>query len=285
MAAGDLPGRGGHLHGRPGPGRGAGAGPAQGGDARHQAVQHLHRGPARGVHPRLRVPHVPRQRAVRGRVPARHLHRPAADRQDADRDRQEDGRGCRLSRRHRQGQRPGALRAQLLRAGALDPDYRALAGVEIQEPRGADRVRGSAPDPRVQGQARRSAVLGRCQHAALLLGRQSAGGPGRRAAALRLPAHHLAHGSARQGDRHHHRLRQGRRGERRRQGDVARHAVRQAQRARPRQWHRPGRPGREPLRRHEIARRVRDPGRHHPARRAPGSRSRSTAAPATSRTS
>ena len=36
---------------------------------------------------RLRVPDVPRQRAVRGRLPARHLDRAAADRQEADRDR------------------------------------------------------------------------------------------------------------------------------------------------------------------------------------------------------
>ncbi len=37
-----------------------------------------------------------------------------------------------------------------------------------------------------------------------------------------------------------------------------------------RQRHRPGRSGGEPLRRHEVARRVRDAGRHHPLRGAPG---------------
>ena len=64
-------------------------------------------------------------------------------------------------------------------------------------------------------------------------------------------------------------------------------AVCQAQRAGARQRHRPCRYGREPLRRHEVARHLRDAGRHDPARRAPGDRvrSRSTAAPATSRTS
>ncbi len=36
------------------------------------------------------------------------------DRQEADRDRREGGRRCRLSRRHRQGQRSGPLRARLL---------------------------------------------------------------------------------------------------------------------------------------------------------------------------
>ena len=35
------------------------------------------------------------------------------------------------------------------------------------------------------------------------------------------------------------------------------------------QRHRPARPGREPLRRHEVPRRLRDPGRHRPARGAP----------------
>ena len=59
---------------------------------------------------------------------------------------------------------------------------------------------------------------------------------------------------------------EGRRGQPRRQEAVAGDAVRQAQRSRARQRHRPRRPGREPLRRHEVARRLRDAGRHHPAR-------------------
>ena len=42
-----------------------------------------------------------------------------------------------------------------------------------------------------------------------------------------------------------------------------------SQRARPGQRHRPRRPGREPLRRHEVARHLRDAGRHDPARRPP----------------
>ena len=43
---------------------------------------------------------------------------------------QQDRRRRGLSRRHRQGQRPGALRAHLLRARALDQDHRAVARVE-----------------------------------------------------------------------------------------------------------------------------------------------------------
>ena len=91
----------------------------------------------------------------------------------------QDRRRRRLPRRHRQGQRPGALRAHLLRARALDQDHRAVARVGLQEPRGADRLRREAPDPGRQGQARRGAVLGRRQPAALLLRGQGAGGPGR----------------------------------------------------------------------------------------------------------
>ena len=177
---------------------------AQGRDARHQAGQHLHRGPARGVRPRLRVPDVPRQRALRGRLPARHLDRPAADRQEADRD-----------RAARPAPTPSATAPPAratTRCASSSPTtrwspsiqhHRALARVGLQEPRGADRVRREAPDPDRQGQARRGAVLGRRQPAALLLRGQGAGGPGRRGAALRLPAHHLADGGARQGDRHH----------------------------------------------------------------------------------
>ena len=61
-------------------------------------------------------------------------------------------------------------------------------------------------------------------------------------------------------------------------GDPGRHRRRedepgdpadQAERAGPRQRHRPPGPGREPLRRHEVARRLRDPRRHHPAGRPP----------------
>ena len=77
--------RGGHLHRRSRPGRGAGAGAPQGRDARHQGD--LHRGSARGIRARLRLPDVPHERALRGRLPARHLDRPPAHRQAAGRDR------------------------------------------------------------------------------------------------------------------------------------------------------------------------------------------------------
>ncbi len=50
---------------------------------------------------------------------------------------------------------------------------------------------------------------------------------------------------------------------------VARRAADPAERAGPRQRHRPAGPGGEPLRRHEVPRRVRDARRHDPAARAP----------------
>ena len=56
-------------------------------------------------------------------------------------------------------------------------------------------------------------------------------------------------------------------GRRRRQGDVAGDPAHQAERARQGQRHRPPRPGREPLRRHEEPRHLRDAGRHDPLRR------------------
>ena len=85
-----------------------------------------------------------------------------------------------VSWRDGQGQRPGALRARLLRAQPLDQDRGAVAGVDVQGPRRPDRVRAHAPDPDRQGQGRRGAVLGRRQPAALVLRGQGAGGSRRR---------------------------------------------------------------------------------------------------------
>ena len=87
----DLWLRGRHLHRRPRPGRGARAGAAKAELLGVRPGEHLHRGPARGVRARLRLPDVPRQRPLRGPLPARHLDRPAADRQAAGRDRAETG--------------------------------------------------------------------------------------------------------------------------------------------------------------------------------------------------
>ena len=107
---------------------------------------------------------------------------------------------------------------------ALKPDIKIIAPWrewDLDEPHQAARIRGIASDPDRQGQARRSAVLGRRQSAALLLRRKSAGRPRRGSGLHRLSAHALARRSARQGDLRRDRFREGRRRLRRRQ-DVCR---------------------------------------------------------------
>src|SRR3984893_15487781 len=64
VAADHLHLRGRDLHRRSRPGRGARTRAPEGAVARHQAGEHLHRGFARGVRPRLCIPDVPRQRVV-----------------------------------------------------------------------------------------------------------------------------------------------------------------------------------------------------------------------------
>ena len=76
---------------------------------------------------------------------------------------------------------------------ALEPDIRVIAPWrewDFKSPRGPARLRRAAPDPDRQGQARRGAVQRRRQPAALLVRRQGAGGPRRRGARVRPPAHH-----------------------------------------------------------------------------------------------
>ena len=94
-------------------------------------------------------------------------------------------------RRHRQGQRPGALRAHLLCAQARHQGDRAVARMGADLAHQAARVRREAPDPDRQGQARRGAVLGRRQPPALLERGQDPGGSlggGRRDASISAPS-------------------------------------------------------------------------------------------------
>ena len=167
MAPGDLSLRGGDVYRRSRPGRGARTGPQEGRAGR--GARDLYRRSARGVRARLRVSDVPRQRALRGLLPARHVDRAAADRQAPDRDRARD-RGRRGEpRRDGQGQRPGALRTRLLRLRARHHGDRAVARMGPGVAQQADRLRGEASDPDRARQARRAALLGRCQPAAYLL--------------------------------------------------------------------------------------------------------------------
>ncbi len=262
--------RGRHLHRRSRPGRGARARAREGAARRHQAGEHLHRGPARGVRARLRLPDVPRQHRLRGPVPARHLDRAAADRQEADRDRRTRSAPTRsVTAPPARATTRCASSSAITRSTPTSRSSRPGANGPSRAARSCSNFAREQPDPDHQGQGRRGAVLGRRQPAALVLGGQGAGGSRPGGAGDRLSAHHLADGGAGQADRDQHRLREGRRRQPQRPSDVAGDAARRAQQARPRQRHRPHRPGREPLRRHEVARRLRDARRHHPARRAP----------------
>ena len=176
------------------------------------------------------------------------------------------------------------LRARTRRSG-----HRAVARMGPHLAHQADRVRREAPDPDRQGQARRGALLGRRQPPAHLLRGQGARGPrrrGRRPTSTSAPSSPRTRPTAPTDDRD--RLRAAATPSRV-DGEALSPAtlLAAAQRARRRQRRRPARPRREPLRRHEVARHLRDARRHRSCSppTAASSRSRSTAAPATSRTS
>ena len=125
----------GHLHRRPGPGRGAGAGAASkaemmGIKPEHIFIEDLREDFVRDyVFPMFRANAVYEGTYLLGTSIARPL---IAKRQIeiARRDRGRRG----LPRRHRQGQRPGALRARLLRAQPRHQGDRALARVGPDQP-------------------------------------------------------------------------------------------------------------------------------------------------------
>ena len=176
-------------------------------------------------------------------------------------------RRCRRPWRDRQGQRSGALRtvgrrARTRRIKVIAPwrMWDLTSRTKLLEFAEAE------PDPDRQEQARRGAVLGRRQPAAHLVRGQRAGRPGRRSAGLCLSAHR----------RRRRRARHARRWSKSplNKGDAV--AINgeamspaddpdQAERAGRQAWRRPARPGREPLCRHEVARRLRNPRRHDPA--------------------
>ena len=286
LAAGLLSLRGGHLHRRSRPGRGAGARPRQGRAAwasSRSIIEDLQEEFVRDfVFPMFRANALYEGSYLLGTSIARPL---IAKRliEIAPRSR----RRRRRPRRHRQGQRPGPLRAGLLRAQPAHQGDRPLARVGPGQPRQADRVRRGAADPDPARQARRGPLLDRRQPAAHLLRGQGARGPV---------------GRARRGHVHPHRLARRRRPTRRPMSRSASSAATpvavDGERCRRRsllrrlndlagaERHRPSRPGREPLRRHEEPRRLRDPRRHRPAGGAPrrSRASRSTAVRRTSRT-
>ncbi len=110
-----------------GPGRGAGRAGGQGHRQRRQPAHHPR--PARRAGRRLHLPHAARRGGLRAQVPARHLHRPPADRQAPGRGGSRGRGGRRGPRRDRQGQRSGALRADLYRPRPAAEGHRPLARV------------------------------------------------------------------------------------------------------------------------------------------------------------
>ena len=166
--------------------RGAGGGRARRPGREGQALRRrrLRRaGPARRVRSRLRVSHAPRRRRVRAHLSARHGHGAARHGGPPCRARTTDRRASAGPRLHREGQRPGPLRADLRRPRARAPGDRSVARVAVQGPRGPHRLRES------QGRARpghpREAVLHRPQPLALL----ARGGHPRRSRARAAGAH------------------------------------------------------------------------------------------------
>ena len=109
-------------------------------------------------------------------------------------------------RRDRQGQRPGPLRTGLLRAQSRHQGHRAVARMGSDQPYPSDRIRRASIRSRwLEGQARRSTVLDRCEHAAYVLGRAGAGGPVERGPGLRLFAHRQSGRRAGTTPEYHHR--------------------------------------------------------------------------------
>ena len=159
---------------------------------------------------------------------------------------------------------------------ALKPDVTVIAPWrewDLTSREQAHRIRRAAPDPDRQGQEGRGAVFGRCQPAARVVGGEGAGGPGAGGAGLRLFAHHRSGGRARPG---RPTSRSTSSAETRRSSTTRRCRRRELldgiEPTRPRERHRPARPGGEPLRRDEVPRHVRNPWRNNTLRRASGDR-------------
>ncbi len=155
-----------------------------------------------------------------------------------------------------------------LSAYALDPGIRVIAPWREWDSHLAHEapgVRGSPPDPRGARQARRGAVLGGRQPPAHLVRGQGAGGSGPGGARICLPAHGRSRGRPRRGAARRDRLRAGGRGLGGRRAPVPRGPDRAAQRDRRAARGGPARPGGGAHRGHEVARHLRDAGRHDPA--------------------
>ncbi len=243
-----------HRPGRRGTGGPGAEGPEDG------RFRSLRRGHARGVRHRVPVAPGARRRRLRAQVPAGDLDRAAAARQAAGGGRAEDRLRRPGARLHGQGQRPGALRADLQGAGAAPAGDRAVARVGHQVARGRHRLRRQAQ--RADLRDHQEDLQPRPQHLAHLARGRRAGRPGQRRARRDLDADQEPQGGARQARRRDHRLRGGQAGFGQRAAlRLRRQPARNAEPDRRRARRRAHRPGREPLRRHEVARLLRDAGR------------------------
>ena len=132
----------------------------------------------------------------------------------------------------------------------------------------------AAPDSGPARQARRSAVLDRREPAAHLVRRAWCWRiRGRRCPTMSIRAPSIPEDAPDTPEIITDRFRARRRGGGERRGDVARDTARRSSTIYGRTArHRPARSGREPLRRHEVARHVRDAGRHDPTHRPPRDR-------------
>ena len=122
-------------------------------------------------------PDVPGQRRIRRRVPARHIHRKAVDRQAIGRDSHFGGCGRSQSRRHRQRQRPGAIRVGSLRLETGDPCDSAMAHLGSQLTGVAHGLRRPPRDSHRTSPWQRVAVLDGRESAAHLFRGRPARGP------------------------------------------------------------------------------------------------------------
>ena len=110
------------------PGRpGTGSAGAEGAQERRKCVDRTR--PTRGIRQRLPVSADQERSGVRGQVPAGHLGGASVDRQAPGGCGAPGRRGRHRARRHRQGQRPGALRTDRDGARSAAEDHRPLARV------------------------------------------------------------------------------------------------------------------------------------------------------------